>query len=101
MPIDANRRPAAHGMNRIPGLYQCEYDRQLELVSKPDLRLWPVENGWPTDTVEYQKMVDASSCAQAAQEPRGSDGARRNYRNVGPELAQSVCRRYPLACRAV
>jgi len=51
---------------RIPGLYQREYEEQVRLSRTPDPRLWPVETGWPTSPVEYQKLVDASPCAQAA-----------------------------------
>jgi hypothetical protein len=49
-----------------PGLYQGTYEQALKDALKPDPRLWPVETGWPTDPVEYQKLVDASPCAQAA-----------------------------------
>lgn len=51
---------------RIPGLYQREYEEQVRRSSTPDARLWPFERGWPIDPVEYQKLLEISPCAQAA-----------------------------------
>lgn len=69
MPVDrgpAARRTGGRRRDTIPGLYQGTYERAVKAASEADPRLWPVETGWPTDPVEYQKFVDASPHAQAA-----------------------------------